>query len=447
MAGFWGRRSREEQERQTAADEHLAVRARTAIVTTDERIRATEDELGFAVAELGQKPTEQLRLGLSSVKKHMAEAFELHRLNHDEIPDTPEELRTRNARIVQLCDWAEEVLDERTEALQAQVEKVRGAPKELERVQAEVARLRAQLPNMRAASDRLAATYSQSAMQRLRVDPDEAERLVDFAERSAGLAERRGQAGDHAAAISALEAVTETLRRAQSVIDGVDTFEIDALRAEGTLAEVIADSRGDLVAAAEFGGVPAVAQAMSALEKALANVRQEAAGSDPFSDLVAVSSANSALDEAVDAARERAARPVPDLAHVRHEVESADRGIEMAKRIIEGHRGWIGADARTNLAEAQRARTELEPLVGPEDTRERAQQLARRSAALADDAVRAAQRDIDSQRPDGDDWGDWGGFGGPGRRGYGGQQGRGGGMLGPVLGGVLLGGILDDIFD
>jgi DNA repair exonuclease SbcCD ATPase subunit len=446
MAGFWGRRSRAEQERQAAADENLAVRARTAIVTTDERIRATDDELAFAVAELGQGPTQSLRKGLASVKKHMSEAFELHRLNHDEIPDTPEELRTRNARIVQLCDWAEEVLDERTEELQAQVEKVRGAPEELERVHQEVARLRAQLPAMRTASERLEATYSPSALQRLRVDPDEAQRLVDFAERSASLAQRRGDAGDHAAAISALEAVTETLRRAQSVMDGVDNFEIDALRAEGTLAEVIADSRGDLVAAAEFGGVPAVAQAMKALEAALAGVRQDTDGADPFSDLVAVSAANAALDDAVAAAREKAARPVPDLAKVRHEVETADRGIEMARRIIEGHRGWIGADARTNLAEAQRAREELEPLVGPEDTRERAQQLARRSAALADDAVRAAQRDIDSQRPDGDNWGDWGGFGGP-RGGYGAQQGRGGGMLGPVLGGVLLGGILDDIFD
>jgi hypothetical protein len=446
MAGFWGRRSREEQERQAASDEHLAVRARTAIVTTDERIRATEDELGYAVAELGAEATEGLRVGLSSVKKHMAEAFEMHRLNHDDIPDTPEELRTRNARIVQLCDWAEEVLDERTEALQAQVEKLRGAPKELERVEAQIAKLRGRLPAMRAASDRLASTYSPAALQRLRVDPGEAERLVDFAERSADLAKRRGAAGDSTRAIAALEAVSETLRRAESVIDGVDNFEIDALRAEGTLAEVISDSRGDLVEAAQFAGVPAVSEAMQALETALAGVRATPDGADPFADLVTVSAANAALDTAVDAARERAARPVPSVEKVRTEVEAADRGIEMARRIIEGHRGWIGADARTNLAEAQRVRSQLEPMIQPEDSREEAQRLARRCAALADDAVRAAQRDIDSQRPDGDNWNDWGGFGGPGGR-RGGPGGRGGGMLGPVLGGVLLGGILDDIFD
>ena len=30
---------------------------------------------------------------------------------------TPDELRTRNARIVQLCEWADELLDDRTTAL------------------------------------------------------------------------------------------------------------------------------------------------------------------------------------------------------------------------------------------------------------------------------------------------------------------------------------------
>ena len=30
--------------------------------------------------------------------------------------------------------------------------------------------------------------------------------------------------------------------------------------------------------------------------------------------------------------------------------------------VIAGHRGWIGADARTRLAEAERTRTDAEPL-------------------------------------------------------------------------------------
>jgi hypothetical protein len=47
---FWGRRKREEQERQDAADQVLAVKAQKALVATDERIRTTRDELAFAPA-------------------------------------------------------------------------------------------------------------------------------------------------------------------------------------------------------------------------------------------------------------------------------------------------------------------------------------------------------------------------------------------------------------
>ena len=116
MAGFWGKRKRDEQELE-AQDADLAKRADSALVAADERIRVTSDELVFAEAELGSDSTKALREALVAVRTHLGEAFRLNQLNHDHIPDTREELRTRNARIVQLCDWAEDVLDEHTSAL------------------------------------------------------------------------------------------------------------------------------------------------------------------------------------------------------------------------------------------------------------------------------------------------------------------------------------------
>ncbi len=80
MAGFWGKRKREEQD---AADADLARRAELAIVAADERVRLTSDELDFARAELGDKATEDLAAALDSVRTHLAEAFQLHQLNHD----------------------------------------------------------------------------------------------------------------------------------------------------------------------------------------------------------------------------------------------------------------------------------------------------------------------------------------------------------------------------
>ena len=443
MAGFWGIRKSEDQTRQEAADEDLAFRARTAIVSADERIRTTEDELGFAVAEIGANSTLRLRDALVAVKKHLGEAFYLHQLNYDDIPDTVEELRTRNTRIVQLCEWAEQVLDTETEALRGQVERVRQAPAVLQAVRDDIERLRARLPEINEIVAHLSEQYTPAALGRLRFTTGETERLLDFATRSADVSERRRNAGQLEESNLAVETATETVRRASAMIDGVDRFEFEAIRAQATLADVIADSRNDLIVAARVPRTSEVTEAARRLETQLAAIGTAGVATDPFAELAALSAANAALDAAV--ARERASRPVPSLDHVRHDVRAADHALSIADGLINGHRGWIGADARTRHAEAIRYRSEIDSLIVSEETREQAQQLARRSAQLANEAVRLAQRDIDSSRPDGNDWG-FGSFG-QGRGNKGGNNGGGASILGPVLGGFILGSIIDDIFD
>lgn len=437
MAGLWGKRKREDQTALDAQDAELARRARTALVAVDERIRTTTDELDFAVAELGEGATANLREALTAVRTHLGEAFHLNQLNHDEIPDTPDELRTRNARIAQLCEWADELLDDRTAALAEDIERVRRAPEILAQLRTDIASLSERLPHARETLDRLAVRYSASALRQVAEGADEAEQLLTFAAHSADVSARRREAGRREEANLALETATEAVRRAAAIIDGVEDFEIEALRAESTLADVIADSRGDLVAARQAPQVPAVTQAVVALEQALAAVPASRVKADPFAALSQLREANSGLDAAIAAARERAARPIPSVAHVRHALDDADRQIAVARSVIAGHRGWIGADARTRLAEAERTRTDAEPMASEEDTREAAMSLARRSGALASEALQLAQGDIDSSRPQDPGWG-------------GQYSGRRGGMsdgMGGILGGLFLGGLLGDMFE
>jgi hypothetical protein len=436
MAGFWGRRKREEQD---AADADLARRAELAIVAADERVRLTSDELDFARAELGDKATEDLAAALESVKTHLAEAFRLHQLNHDEIPDTSEELRTRNARIIQLSKWAEDLLEERTLVLQPKIDAVRRAPEILTRVRADRERLAERVPHAREVVERLAHRYNDTALQQIGGNPDEIDQLLDFAVHTAGVSERRREAGQREQASVALEAATEAVRRAESLLDAVDTFEIEALRAESTLAAVIDDSRGDLAEARRGPMTPIVTQAMANLERALASLPPAGSRTDPFSSLSALRQANAELD----LARERAARPVPSQEQVEHAIDDADRQLAVARGLITGHRGWIGADARTRFVEAERLRAGL-PL-GPvaEDDRETVLATARRTGALAAEALQIAQRDIEQSRPS--DWGDGGGGGWGG--GYGRGGGGGGNMVGGMLGGLVIGSLLGDIFD
>ncbi|WP_029149296.1 hypothetical protein [Microbacterium indicum] len=442
---IWGRRRREREQAEAQQQENdavLARKAQNALVKTDERIRTTRDELGFAQAELGDAATKDLREGLDAVATHMREAFQLHQLNHDDIPDTPEELRTRNARIVQLCEWADQVLDERTESLRERVEKVRDAPRTLQRVRDEAAALRERIPAAKQTVERLRARYSPEAMHRIGANSGETEQLLDFADHSADVVVRRKEAGRRDEAMVALETATEAVRRATTILDAVDDFEIEAMRAQTTLADVIADSRADVTAARQGPQTSGVPEAIASLEGALRALPAPGQLSDPFADLSRISAANAALDRAVEKARERAARPIPSLAHVRHEVDAADRAIAIARNLITGHRGWIGADARTRLTEAERTRLDIDELIEDEDTREEAQRLARRTTELANEALQYAQRDIDSSRPN--DWGGGGYGGGYGRRG-GGMTG--GDIMGGLIGGALLGGLIGDIFD
>jgi hypothetical protein len=451
MSGFWGKRKRE-QEEQSAQDADLAQRARSALVVADERIRLTTDEVAFAEAELGPNSTRELREALTAVRTHLQEAFHLHQLNHDEIPDTAEELRTRNARIIQLCEWAEDLLDDRTEALAEPISRARRAPEIIAKVRSDAAALRARIPHARETVERLGARYSAAALAQVDQNPAEAEQLLGFAEHSAGVAERRRDAGQREQANMALEACTEAVRRAETLVDAVETFEVEALRAESTLAAIVEDSRGDIVVALKEPHSPAVSAAIVELQSALSSLPAAGVNTDPFALLSRLREANSALDAALAAARERAARPIPPLEHVRHAIDDADRQLAVTSDVIAGHRGWIGADARTRLAEAERIRVDLDRYLGTsasaattidEDHREQAMAMARRIAFLAAEGLQLAQRDIDASRPDGGPQG----WGAPQQGWGGGRRGGGSDLMGGILGGLVIGSILDGIFD
>jgi len=438
MAGIWGNRKKQ-RAAQAAEDAEITRRASSALVAIDERIRTTSDELVYAEAELGADATKPLRDALAAVRQHLAEAFHLHQLNHDDIPDTSQEIRTRSARITQLCEWAEELLDDRTEALKAPIERARRAPEIITGIRRDVERLTERLPQVRATLDRLATRYSTEALRKVAGNHAEAQQLLEFALHGADVSERRREAGRREQANLALETAIEAVRRATTLIDAVDNYEVEALRAESTLDAIVLDSREDLAAAKDLTSVPEVAQAMAVLEKELASLAPAGTPTDPFAELTRLREANAALDAIVAKTRERAARPVIPEAHVRHALDDADRQLGVARSVISGHRGWIGADARTRLAEAERIRLDLAWANGPtipEDDRERALADARRCGMLASEALQLAQRDIDSSRPQG----------GPGWGG--GAGGRGGGdIMGGILGGLVIGSILDGFFD
>ncbi len=409
MAVFRVRRRRGAQQLDVH-DADLAKRAGRALVAADERIRVTVDELGFAEAELGADATAQLSEALVAVRRHLRDAFRLNRLNHEAIPGSADEVRARYLRIVELCELAEDELDEQTSALAERVARARHAPEIIAGVRADTERLRARIPHARETIERLAARYAQEALVHVEANVAEADQLLGFAEHSVGVAERRRSAGQREQANVALEASVASVRRAATLLDAVETFEVEALRAESTLAALVEESRRDLAAALEEPRSRGIANAITELRAALAALPPAGVNTDPFAHLGRLREALAALDAAIASARERATRPIQPMAHVHHAIKDADRQLDVARDAIARHRAWIGGEALTLLAESERIRIDLSHSLGSsaetvrvtdQDHREQMIAMARSVASLAGEALHLARRDIDASRSQG----------------------------------------------
>jgi len=430
----------------------LGVEAGSALVRADERARLAEDELAFAQAELGERETRELAPTLRRARERLAEAFHLNQLLHDHVPDTDQQRQEWSARIVDLCRSADGSLDELDRGLAGLRRTVRSTPAAVDRVAAEVARVRDAVPEARADVDRLRGVYAHSALLPVADNPDQAERLLEFAGRSAAAARRRLDAQQVAQAGAAVRAAEEAVHRAEGLLRAVDDYEAEALRAEAALGAIVAESRAEL---AEARALPAdqragrIDGAVAALEEALAALPAPGEPGDPVGSLTRVREANTALDDAVAERAEQRERLRRASAHLGTALDDAERQLASARSVVDDYRAPVGPDARTRLAEAERevaqARTAEDP--------ERGLAAARRGAALAAEAATLAHRDIaragHGQRWDGgqntnDGYG--GGWQGDPRRrrlpGAGGSD-----VFGAVLGGMVLGGILDDLGD
>lgn len=406
MAAFRVRRRRDEPELEVR-DVDWAKRAGSALFALDERIRATADELGFAEAELGRNATDGLSDALLAAHSLLGDAFRLNRLNHEAMPGSAADVRAREVRIVQLCAQAENVLDEQTQALADRLAQARRAPEIIAGVRADAARLRLRIPPTRDILEQLAARYAREALANVEAHPAEAEQLLGFAEHSAGVAERRRAAGQREQANLALEASTEAVRRAATLLDAVETFEVEALHAESKLAELVEHSRRDLAAAREAHQSRAIGDAIADLQAALASLPPAGVNTDPIAHANRLREANHALDAAIAAAREREARPVPPREHVLHAIYEADLQLDSVRDVIVYHPGWIGPEALAQLAQSERIRIDLGHYLGSssaaitltdEHHRAHAIAMAQRVAYLASEALHLARRDIRAAR-------------------------------------------------
>lgn len=411
--------------------EDLERRAASLLVETDDAIKTSAQELGFAKAQFGDAATTEFEAAIASAQQGLDDAFTLKQQLDDATPDSPQDTRAWNERIIALCEAANALLDEKAAAFDELRKLEQNAPEALARVQVARAKAAASLDDAAARLQTLRASYAPEALATVADNPEQARQRLAFADEQLAAAQTAIGAGDGGEAAVGIRAAEEAVGQATLLEDAIEKLATDLAEGERSAAALVAELESDVATASALPDPDGrIAGAIAATRQQLENARAHLTGNAkrPLAALQGLEAANQQIDALVQGVRDAAAQAQRARQMVGQLILQAQAQVSTAEDYITARRGAVGAEARTRLAEAGAALARAQALQSGDP--EQAMQHAQRADQLAGQAIQLAQNDV----------GAFGGAGG-GMFGGGGQS-DGGGMLGAVLGGIVLNSML-----
>jgi uncharacterized membrane protein YgcG len=414
--------------------EELERRAASALVETDDAIKTSAQELGFATAQFGESATAEFEAAIATARQNLDEAFTLQQQLADATPDSDVDTRAWNTRIIELCEQANALLDDKAEAFDELRKLEQNAPEELARVQEERTAAATALDGSAELLRTLTASYAPEALATVDDNPEQARQRLAFADEQLAAAQRAIGAGNGGEAAVGIRAAEEAVAQATLLENAIEKLAGDLAQGEQGAAALIADLENDIAVASALpdpdGRVASViAGTRQQVDAARANLAGQA--KRPLQALQGLEAANQQIDTLVKTVRDAAAQEQRDRQAVAQLIQQAQSQVSTAEDYITSRRGAVGASARTALAEAGAALVRAEQLRATDP---------RTAVQHARDAERHAARAIELARSD---VGAFDGTGMGGLFGGGGQQpGGDNGMLGAVLGGILINSML-----
>lgn len=413
----------------------LDAHAKQALVETDDAVRTSEEELGFATAQFGEEAAAPFTEAVAFAKGELTAAFRLRQQLDDAFPEDDATRRRMLDEIINRCTGANARLDAVSDDFDRLRALERNAPQALATAETAFRALAGRVSAAQTALTSMRGRYADSVSSSVAGDIEQAKDRLVFTTSSLNQARQAVDGGKNAAAAVYVRAAEGAVDQATTLVEAVDRRARELAEAAAELPAALTETETDLadaggllegtsegVSTADLRG--RIARAQSVLGDV--NRELQAGRYDPIDALRRVEEADAALDEALAGAREREqgdrrARALFDQATL-----TSRSAIAAAADYITTNRGAVGSQARTRLAEAQRRLERARELAGTDDPQgalaeaHRADSLAGQARSLAEEDVRA--------------------YGNP--NGPGGVQGGGGGVGGAVLGGIILGGLL-----
>ncbi|MGG7463836.1 TPM domain-containing protein [Plantibacter sp. YIM 135347] len=405
--------------------EDLSRQAGSALVQTDDAVRTSEEELGFATASYGEASTVDFTKALDQAKADLSQAFALKQRLDDAEPDTEADTRAWNIQIIRLCERANHSLDEQAASFDELRALEKNAPAAVEEMRARAA---AAGPSVQAARDTvasLATRYSPDAFATVVDNPDQATERLAFVGTAVNDASTKLAAGDSGSAAVGIRAAEEALDQSALLLGAVKRVEADLAAADQAVAARLAELDSDLAGAkaqpdpnGQLGPViGSTTAAVAAVRQALASGR-----TNPIPLLAQLDAANTQIDGAMQGVRSAIEQQQRAAAALGQALTTAQAQVSAAEDFITSRRGAVGAEARTRLAESGRTLVQAQSLAATDPAQALA--LAQRANSLASQAVQYAQSDVGQFQTQ--------------SNGGGGNN----GVLGAVLGGILINSVL-----
>ncbi|WP_373287867.1 TPM domain-containing protein [Streptomyces lasiicapitis] len=409
----------------------LDARAKALLVETDDAVRTSTEELGFATAQFGDEAVRPFTDALSYARGELTAAFRLRQQLDDAYPEDDATRRRMLDEIVARCEEAGRRLDAEAAAFDQLRALEREAPAALDHAETTFQQVSARTIDAESTLKELRATYAFGASEAVVGHVAQAKDRLVFATTHLHQAREAVGAADHGRA-------AVHLRAAEGAVDQAGTFLAAVERLAGELAQAaqrlpgaldeaeadLAEARGLLAGTGQ--GVPTaeLRGRVARVEAVAGEVRRALAAGpyDPIDALRRVEEADAALDASLSGARERESAEGRARSLLGQALLTARSAVAAATDQVTTHRGAVGSESRTRLAEARRHLERAEQLA---DQPSAALAEAQRADSLAREAQALAERDVRA-------------YGNP----YGG---RGGGTGGAVLGGIVLGQILGGV--
>jgi hypothetical protein len=432
-----------QSELQTMPLQDLERRAGSALVQTDDAVRTSEEELGFATAQYGAQSVVPFQAALDTAKSQLTDAFKLKQRLDDAEPDTEQQKRDWNAQIVQLCAAANDALDKQADAFDDLRALEKRIPEASTEIAAAAAEVQGRVTQSTAALAALAERYSDASLATVHDNIAQAAERLTFVSTALAAAKQKSDAGDTSAAAIGVRAAEESVDQAKLLLDAVDRLGQDLAKSQQTIDATIAELESDLAEARTVAaaGDPqgGIAGAIAATEQTLDDVKVKIAAGriNPLEIAQRLQSANQSIDGVLQGVRDARQQTQRAQASLQQTLLSAKSRVSAGEDFITARRGAVGPEARTRLAEAGRLVAQAETAAASDPVTALAQ--AQRADQLAEQAIQLAQQDVGGFQPDA------GGLGGMFGGGTGGSYGRssgGNGAMGAILGGILINSVL-----